>query len=149
MSATLTIENSPNYSRQTDLPWLINNVAESIQLRLVKFERLTHSQAIKVLQEIKWEADVKSFISKPIVHLPLITTLSIGSFALMTRTNYFALSILGLASCKIAIALLATCLLNVFTIMNASTVYNEISKEASRYIDILERSSVVMQVIVK
>ena len=147
MNTTLRIENHPTYCN-TDSPGRITSVAESIQQRLVKFEKLTHSKAIQILKKIKWEADIQSLMCKPIVHLPLLTMLTIGSYVLITSTNYLALFILGMASSMLTSALLGTCLVNIFRFLNASTAYNEKSKEASRYIDILENSFVEMQVIV-
>ncbi len=147
MSATLRIENHPTYC-ETDFPERITSVAESIQQKLVKSEKLTHSKAIQILKKIKWEAVIQSLIYKPIVHLPLLTMLARGSYVLITTTNHLALFILGMTSLILTSALLAAFLGNVFRFHNGSIAYNEKSKEASRYIDILENSSIEMQVIV-
>lgn len=136
MNTTLKIEKDPVYCH-TDSPGRIYSVAESIKQKLVAFETLTHSNAIKILKQIKWEADLQSLITKPIIHLPLLTLLSFGSYAMITTTYDLALNLLGIISFQLTTALLGICLVNVFRMHHASVAYNEKSKEASKYIEIL------------
>ena len=133
---TLDIKNVPGTRFGLPFGCSFNvGVKESVQSKLKPGEQLTNATALKILKRIKLESDIKSFLTKPIVAIPL----SIGVLALglgLTAVAGVVAFVAGLFFAGLGGGMLGFCAENSLNgfLPNLSKAYRIQSIQASKYI---------------
>jgi hypothetical protein len=78
---SFNIQNYPNqrFSLFSFSPIFHVNLSMSVRKKLNIGEQLTNATALKILKQIRWESDIASFLTKPIVCVSLSTGLIFAS----------------------------------------------------------------------
>ena len=110
----------------------------SVKKKLGETKELTNEVALKILKQVKLESDILSFLTKPIVFIPLsFATLAIG---MIIPPTGIALIALGFLVCLVAGSMLGLGIQEFYNsfLTQLSEAYGEQSKEAARCISSLQ-----------
>ncbi len=142
---SLNIEHYPNKSFQVSflffpLPKFTIDLNQSVKEKLGENQELTNSLALKIFKEIKLKSDILSFLTKPIVLIPLSFAVLAASFAL-PATGIVALKVIGLIAWALGCCILGFAIREPDYLSQLSRAHSDQSKRAAEYIQNLESSN--------
>lgn len=131
---SLNIEHYPNRPFKVFTHGFMIDLNQSVKEKLGAGQKLTNALALKIFNEIKLKSDILSFLTKPIVFIPLSVAVFTAGF-LLPETG-IALVAIGIMICALGGAMLSISRAersNGF-LSNLSQAYSDQSKRAAEYI---------------
>lgn len=118
---------------------------QAVKEKLKNGEQLTNATALRILKEIKWKSDIRSFLTKPIVAISVSLGVLIAGLCIPT-----AITVLTVTSMLLQIlgaGMLGYSLENYWNdfLPDLSRAYSALSQKASEHITVLEAASQEMQ----
>ena len=123
-------------------PTFTVDLNQSVKEKLKEGEKLTNETALKIFKQIKWKSDVLSFLTKPVVLLPLAAILFGVSFSMPVATG-LALKIASLVFSVLTGLFLGYILWNFLNgiLPQLSQAYKQQSERANEHIRALKAAN--------
>lgn len=143
---SLNIPHYPNISVQQSLFFVFTynfkiDLNQAVKEKLGRGQELTNALALKIFKQIKLESDILSFLTKPIVFIPL--SVAVCTAGLVWPETGVALVAIGIMICALGGGMLGTSIREPFDnfLSQLSQAYSNQSKRAAEYIKNLESSN--------
>lgn len=139
---SLNVDHYPNKFFNLSIFFVFNHIFkvdlnQSVKEKLGS-QQLTNALALKIFKQIKLKSDVLSFLTKPIVFIPLSVAVFAAGFVL-PQTG-IALAAIGIMLCTLGGGMLGISIRDNF-LSQLSQAYSDQSKRAAEYIKNLESSN--------